>query len=84
MSLLSDNVIPGKQGKVFGTNAKYDDDINTIERLLLEYDGIKDVIINKDIYPIEFTIHTDKLVSVEEIENLIKEAGFHLIPKGTF
>jgi len=84
MSLLSENVIPGNHGKVFSTNAAEKKDLDRIKKRLLELDGIKDVKVNFNIYPIEITVHTSKLVSVENIENKVKITGYHAIPKGIF
>ncbi|XCF04759.1 heavy-metal-associated domain-containing protein [Tamlana crocina] len=84
MSLLSENVIPGNHGKIFGTDAKEMSDLLKIEKVLLQIDGIKDVILNKDVYPREFTIHTTKLIRVEQIENMVKKTGFHVVPKSIF
>ncbi|WP_413997863.1 heavy-metal-associated domain-containing protein [Flavobacterium sp. W1B] len=84
MNLLSKNVIPGNHGRVFGTNAMENNDLSHIKTKLLELDGIKDVILNTEIFPREFTVHTDKIVSISEIEKTIKSLGFHAIPKGIF
>lgn len=83
MSLLSENVIPGNQGKVFGTNAKKLKDLERIKDKVLQLDGIEDVIINLETFPKQFIVHTHKLVSVEDIEEKVKSAGFHAIPKET-
>ena len=50
-SLLSENVIPGNQGKVFGTNAKEPQNLEKIKSALELIDGIKDVILHLDVYP---------------------------------
>lgn len=84
MSLLSENVIPGNHGKIFGTDAKEMKDLIKIQKAILQIDGIKDVILNTDIFPREITIHTSKLVTIENIENKVKVLGFHIIPKGLF
>jgi hypothetical protein len=81
MSLLSDNVIPGNQGRVFGTNAKLKGDLEKIKKELLDLDGIDKVNINFDSFPKEFIIHTRKLVRVKDIEEIVKSIGFHAIPK---
>jgi len=59
MGLLSENVIPGNIGKVFGTNAKEPKKIKKIKSPLELIDGVKDVIIHldvnqytQDIYPL--------------------------------
>ncbi len=84
MSLLTDNVIPGNHGKIFGTNAMEDSDLMEIKTSLLELDGIKDVLLNIEIFPREFTVHTTKMVSITDIENKVKSVGFHAIPKDLF
>jgi len=84
MSLLSKNVIPGNHGKIFGTDAKDKQDLEKIRTKVLSLDGIKDVIINTEVYPKEFTIHTNKLVSVKDIEDVVRPLGLHIIPKGIF
>ncbi|MCM4173335.1 hypothetical protein DHD32_17810 [Arenibacter sp. TNZ] len=83
MSFISENVIPGNHGKVFGTNAKEASDLKWIEENLVKLDGIKDIIF-KDGYPVEFTVHTTKMVEIKEIEKLVRALGFHAIPKGLF
>lgn len=83
MGILSENVIPGNHGKVFGTNAKEVNDIRRIKENLLKIEGVKNVIFNDD-FPVEFTIYTTKMVEIKEIENMVKGLGFHAIPKGLF
>ena len=65
MSLLSENVIPGNHGKVFGTNAKEPQTLEKIKSTLELIDGIKDVILHLDEYPRELTTHTSKMVTVK-------------------
>ena len=84
MSLLSENVIPGNHGKVFGTNAMKENELADIKIKLLKLEGINDVVLNAEIFPREFTIYTNKIVSIADIENAVKSAGFHAIPKETF
>ncbi|MGB5203554.1 heavy-metal-associated domain-containing protein [Eudoraea sp.] len=84
MSLLSENLIPGNHGKIFGTNAKENTDLERIKDKVLSIKGIKDVIINSEVYPREFTIHTTELVKVKDIEDIVITTGFHAIPKGVF
>jgi len=84
MSLLSENLIPGNHGKIFGTNAKENTDLERIKDKVLSIKGIKDVIINSEVYPREFTIHTTELVKVKDIEDIVITTGFHAIPKGLF
>ncbi|MEZ7497822.1 heavy-metal-associated domain-containing protein [Flavobacterium sp. Arc3] len=84
MSLLSQNIIPGNHGKIFGTNAMEEKDLIEIKNSLLELEGINDVIVNIEIFPREFTVHTKQIVSLTDIENKVKSVGFHAIPKATF
>ena len=84
MSLQSENVIPGKHGKTFGTNAKDKQGLEKIKAKLTSIDGIKNVILNTEIYPKEFIIHTTKLVRISDIEKAVNSAGFHAIPRDTF
>ena len=84
MDLLSKNVIPGNYGKIFGTNAVVEKDLIKMKNALLNIHGVKDIIINMEIFPKEFTVYTSTLVKVEDIENEVKRFGFHAIPKGLF
>ena len=84
MSLLNENVIPGNHGKVFGTNAKAKHDLEKIKAKILELKGIKNVLLNFDVFPREFTIYTSKLITIKEIEEKVIATGFHAIPKSLF
>jgi copper chaperone CopZ len=81
MSLLTDNIIPGEHGKVFGTNANEEIELIQIKNSLLKVDGITEVSINNSIFPKEFTVFTNKVISIENIEKVVKSIGFHAIPK---
>ncbi|EIA08518.1 hypothetical protein [Flavobacterium frigoris] len=84
MGILEKNVIPGNHGKTFGTNAKEDAELSEIKTSISEIDGIIDVILNTTIFPREFTVHTNKVVAIEDIENKVKKVGFHAVPKDSF
>ncbi|MGZ9733745.1 heavy-metal-associated domain-containing protein [Flavobacterium sp. GNP002] len=84
ISILTDNIIPGNHGQIFGTNAMKEADLIEIKSSLLELDGIKEVLLNTEIFPREFTIHTSKMIPISNIENRVKLIGFHAIPKGVF
>jgi hypothetical protein len=84
MGILEKNVIPGNHGKTFGTNAVEDADLSEIKNSISEIDGIIDVILNTSIFPREFTVHTNKMVTIDDIEDKVKKVGFHAIPKATF
>ncbi|MDY7394123.1 heavy-metal-associated domain-containing protein [Aureibaculum sp. 2210JD6-5] len=84
MSFLSENIIPGNHGKVFGTDAKRSVDLNKMRLAVLEIDGIKDFLFDLEKFPSEFTVHTSKVVKIETIQNVVKKLGFHAIPKVLF
>ncbi|MCA0133250.1 heavy-metal-associated domain-containing protein [Winogradskyella alexanderae] len=84
MSLISDNIIPGPRGRVFGTDAVHKSDLESIKERILRLDGVKAVTINTDVFPRELTVFVSKLLSVEELENSVKKTGFHAIPTKDF
>mgnify|MGYP003661472577 CR=1 FL=1 len=53
MSLLSENVIPGNHGKIFSTNAKDLTSLLKIKKVILQLEGVKEVILNEDAFPRE-------------------------------
>ena len=75
MSIITDNVIPGNHGKVFGTNAIDDIDLLEIKKNLIELDGIREVLLNTAIFPREFTIYSNKIVAISDIENKVRQVG---------
>lgn len=81
MSIMSENVIPGKQGRIFGTNAREKEDMERIREKVLEMKGVDRVILKPDEFPRSFIVYTSKLVSVRDIEEMVKTTGFHAIPK---
>ncbi|QCX38880.1 heavy-metal-associated domain-containing protein [Aureibaculum algae] len=84
MNFLSENVIPGNHGKVFGTDAIRQVDLNKMRKATLEIEGVKDFLFDLEKFPAEFIIHTSKVVEIEAIQKVIKKIGFHAIPKGLF
>lgn len=84
MSLISENVIPGNHGTKFETDAKEDFQLEKIKTAIEKMEGVKDVMIDPKSYPKAFTVHTDKLVQIKDIENNVKAVGFHAIPKSIF
>ncbi|MGB5668314.1 MAG: heavy-metal-associated domain-containing protein [Maribacter sp.] len=83
-SLLSENIIPGKHGKIFSTNAHKRKDLLKIKNAILDFTGVRDVIFNTEVFPKEFTVYTTSFVKIEDIENEVKRFGFHAVPKGIF
>ncbi len=84
MGFLSDNVIPGNYGKIFGTNARENHELEKVKKAVMSVNGIKDCIINAEVFPAEITVHTSKVVKIADIENKVKATGFHAIGKGIF
>lgn len=84
MSLLTQNVIPGNHGKIFGTNASTDHEMEQIKQMVQEVDGVKKVVIITGVFPREFIVYTTKLVDIVTVENAVNRTGLHAIPKGLF
>lgn len=84
MSFLSENVIPGNYGKKFTTDAKHPNDLTKIQESLMQLEGIKDVLFESESKPIVFVIHTNKVISVKDIEDCIRDLNLHAIPTGPF
>lgn len=82
MSILTENIIPGNQGKVFETNAKEAKDLEQIKKRLLAMEGIKEITLNQDSFPKEFIVQTSQMVPIKDIEQAVISEGFHAIPKG--
>lgn len=84
MGFLSDNVIPGNHGTTFETNAMEPHELEMVKNFVLQIDGIMDCILDVDVFPREFTVHTSKTVLVADIENKLSAAGYHAFPKRMF
>lgn len=80
MNLLSENVIPRNHEKVFGKNAKTDNDPEKIKRAILKLNGVKDVMVKNERFPVEFIVHTSATIRIEDIE----QGVIHTIPKTLF
>lgn len=84
MSFLSENVIPGDHGKKFTTDAKHQAELVEIQEALMQLEGIKDVLFENGSKPTTFVVHTNKVVSVKDIEDCIKQLNLHAVPTGPF
>ena len=84
MSVITENIIPGNHGRIFGTNASSTEEMEKIKSFLSKVDGVKDVVIVEGVFPREFIVHTTKLLSVVTIEDAVKRLDLHAIPKGWF
>lgn len=84
MSLLTENIIPGNHGKIFGTDASTDDQMEHMKLRLQKIDGVNLVSLIKGVFPKEFIIYTSKLISISTIQDQVNKMGLHAIPKGLF
>lgn len=84
MNFINENVIPGEHGKTFETNAKNPEDVQKIQSSILAIEGVKDVLVDLDSFPVALTVHTSAVVNIEEIEKVVQKDGFHAIPKALF
>ncbi len=84
MSLLNENIIPGNHGKIFGTSASKEEEMERLKLRLQKIDGVKNVTLIKGVFPKEFILYTSKLISVSTIQDEVKKMGLHAIPKGLF
>jgi len=81
MSLLTENIIPGNHGKIFGTDASKDDEMERIKLRLLKIEGVKNVALIKGVFPKEFIIYTSKLISISSIQDEVKKNGISRNPE---
>ena len=58
--------------------------MNKIRKLVLEVPGIKDVILNGSVFPNVFTVHTESLIKISDIQKALKNVHLHAIPKSLF
>ena len=84
MRLVTQHVIPGENGKIFGTNASCDRHMDKIKKTISKIDGVIDVVLKKEAFPKEFVVLTNKLVKVMTIKNAVNKVGLHAIPKSAF
>lgn len=81
MSLVSENVIPGKHGKVFETNAKEHTELEKIKSAILSIEGIESVNINSTTFPVMLTVCSSKIITVKAVEDAVVRARFHIVLK---
>ncbi len=84
MSIVSEHIIPNKEGEIFETNAKSLEDLKKIKKHLLTLEGVSEVQLNATIFPTEITIHTSEFVKKKDVEHKVIQAGFHAISKNLF
>lgn len=84
MSLIGENVIPGDHGKMFYVDINDERDFQEVKQKILKIEGVKDVLYNTEAYPSKMTIHSLNLVKVKDIQDAVREKGFHAVPAGLF
>lgn len=83
MTFISDNIIPGNYGKTFTTDVNDASEKSKLETAILKVEGVVKIIFS-DTFPLEFTVHTDRVVQVSEIQRKANEWNYHVIAKGPF
>lgn len=83
MTFISDNIIPGNYGKIFTTDVNDASEKSKLEAAILKVEGVVKIIFS-DTFPLEFTVHTDRVVQVSEIQRKANEWNYHVIAKGPF
>lgn len=83
MTYVNDNIIPGNHGKKFATDVKSPEDKSRLKSAIMGIDGIVDVFFEAG-YPSELTIHTNKVIRIDEVQEKATELEFHVIAKGPF
>lgn len=84
MTFISENIIPGNYGKKFTTDVNEASEQTSLAAAIMEVEGVKDVIFEKDSFPLIFTVHTKQVVNITDLQNKAKELGFHVIAKEPF
>lgn len=84
MSLIGENVIPGDHGRVFYVDINDENEFEEMKQKILKIKGVKDVLYHAGVYPREMTIHSLNLVKVKDIQDAVREKGFHAVPAGLF
>ena len=81
MGYLNKTIFPGPSGMVFTINTQNTEEIEQVTQYLMQQPGIKKVAFNREVYPFEMTVNTDKAVSLEDFQEMVKQVGFHAIHK---
>ncbi len=84
MGMIKDNVIPGDHGRVFMVDINNEKDFEEVREKILRIEGVKDVLYDAKVFPKEMTIHSLNLVKVTDIQDAVRQQGFHAVPAGLF
>lgn len=82
--LFSDNVLPGRQGRVFVTDAKRQDALELIRSSIYNVRGVKEVTVDESVFPREIKVHTSFKIPIKTIQKAVIEVGFHVVPKSLY
>ncbi|NER84249.1 MAG: hypothetical protein F6K42_32885 [Leptolyngbya sp. SIO1D8] len=66
---------------VFTIDTQNTEDIESVRLYLLKQPGIRRVIFNREVYPYEMKVNTDKAMPLEDFQEMVKQVGFHAIHK---
>ena len=83
MTFTSENIIPGNYGKKFATDVDDPAEQSRLEAAIMQVEGVTKVVF-EDTFPLEFTVHTDRVVNISEIQEKANELNFHVIAKGPY
>ncbi|MEO9076151.1 MAG: hypothetical protein ABI263_02535 [Gelidibacter sp.] len=83
MTFISENIIPGNYGKKFTTDVDEASEKTKLEAAIMQVEGVVKVIF-EDTFPLVFTVHTDRVVNINEIQGKANELNYHVIAKGPF
>lgn len=81
MSYVSDHIIPGHKGKMFGSNLKTEEQFEVLKERLLKINGIEKISLDQSSYPFTVIIFTEDSIEIEKIQDESKKMDIHLIPK---
>lgn len=81
MSYLNKTIFPGPHGMAFTINTQNTEEVERVKQHLLQQPGIKKVSFNREVYPFEMLVNTDKAIPLEDFQEMVKQAGFHAIHK---
>lgn len=84
MTFISENIIPGNYGKKFTTDIESPTEKSKLKAAIMQIDGVKDMFFEEDVFPLEFTVHTNKVVSISDIQHKATELEYHVFAKGPF
>ncbi len=84
MSLISENVIPGNHGKTFIVDITEKEEFEKVREQILKIEGVEDVLYDDKPYPHEIKVHSSKFVKIKDVQNAVRDKGFHAVPAGLF